>query len=106
MNSHALAAAFAALCLATPVAAQDRPVERRAVAVADLDLSRPDHVDRLDRRIARAARELCADRTSSIDLSGRAAMRDCRSATRASAASARSAVIAANRPAATRTASR
>ncbi|NJC08670.1 UrcA family protein [Polymorphobacter fuscus] len=42
-----------------PVAAQAATVETRSVRVADLDLNRPAGIAELDRRIDRAARQLC-----------------------------------------------
>ena len=75
MNRQLVIAALAAICLVAPAAAQtsDRSV---AVRHADINLSRSRDVVRLDRRIARAAANLCA-LASSFDLEGRLNKNQC-----------------------------
>ncbi|WP_420382160.1 UrcA family protein [Novosphingobium sp.] len=55
-------AALAAICFVAPAAAQDEYTSI-AVKVADLNLSRPRDVRRLDLRIARAAETVCQPET-------------------------------------------
>lgn len=58
-------------------AAEPLSVERRVVATADLDLSSAAGRAALDRRLARAAAQVCG-KAADIDLAGRNAVRACR----------------------------
>ena len=77
-----LIAAFAAMCLVAPVAAQTTAVHV-PVSSAGLDLATPHGMAALDRRIWRAAEKACGP-VSSLDLVGSNVARRC--ATRAAAA--------------------
>jgi UrcA family protein len=69
----------------------------QVVRHADLDLSRAAHVARLDRRLNRAAREVCGS-ASSIDVAGQNANRRCVMTLRRSLAPQRNRLVAAARP--------
>jgi UrcA family protein len=73
----------AALTIAPSVTQQSE--HRASIAHADLDLSTRDGRARLDRRIGRAARELCGT-WSAVDLAGRTKVMTCRNAAIAQAA--------------------
>lgn len=77
----ASAAITAATVLAWPAPAQPPAtagsVNVSLVRIADLDLSSEAGLRTLDRRLARAAREVCGE-TSDADLVGRNAARECR----------------------------
>lgn len=90
MKTLIAAAALAAAWTGTPATAQ----ASRHIATADLDLSRPADVHRLDARIAAAARRVCADRSSTL-YGSYAAARSCVRATRRTAAVQRDAAVAA-----------
>jgi UrcA family protein len=101
-------AALAAAAVAAPVTAQVAAPETqsRAVRVADLNLSDPVHVARLDRRISRAARAMC-DAGTSYGPAAKRRVRHCITKAQANAASQRDQAIAAARLSPeTRTASR
>ena len=67
-----------ALGAAVPaIGAEPLPVATRNVVTADLDLSTGQGRAALDRRLARAAADVCG-RAADIDLDGRNAVRDCR----------------------------
>ncbi|RHW16812.1 UrcA family protein [Sphingomonas gilva] len=101
-------AALAAGAIAAPGFAQVAQTETlsRAVRVADLNLSDPAHVAKLDRRIGKAARAMCRTSTT-YDLAAKLRVRDCIAKATADAARQRDMAVAAARgPAETRTASR
>lgn len=95
MKKMILLAAMAAAFSPLPASARS-PASERAVAVryADLDLSRPDDVRTLDRRIALAAARACGA-ASNVDPAGRNALRRCRRDSADRAAVARNRAIAA-----------
>ena len=80
---------------ATPALAEPITVTS-TVQTADLDLSSADGQRQLDRRIARAAREVCGS-ASDADLEGKNEVRRCRAETIAAAASQRDHLLAAVR---------
>lgn len=88
------AATLVAAPFATPV--QDAPVQTAtrsvAVSTAGLDLTHADGRAKLDRRIARAARDLCA--ASSLDLVAANRAEQCRAALIAASATQRAEAIA------------
>ena len=86
---HAVAALAAALLVA-PATAQD--TQSRTVAHADLNLRDARDVNRLDLRIARAARDLCGN-PSALDMVGRRKARQCADAAVARVADARKVAI-------------
>jgi UrcA family protein len=101
-------AALAAAPLAAPAMAQTSAAETltRAVRVADLDLGKSAHVERLDERIGKAARAMCRV-PSAFDLATRLRVRECVSRAMADATAQRDrAVAAASAAPETRTASR
>lgn len=102
-------AALAAATLAVPAAAQVSVPETvsRAVRVADLDLNDPAHVARLDQRIERAAASMCRI-SSHYDRAARQRERDCvaKALTKAGDLRDQAIAAAAQRSAATQTASR
>ena len=77
---HPIAAATiavsSALLFAAPLSAETI-TRTQTVRTADLDLSRPSHVTRLDRRIARAAQDVCGP-ASTFDVVGQNETRRCR----------------------------
>ena len=76
----------------TPASAEPLTVTS-IVATADLDLSTASGQNELDRRIIRAAREVCGE-ASDVDLEGKNAVRQCRADTIAAASSRREALLA------------
>lgn len=85
------AVAFAA----SPALAQDPGASRLTVSYADLDLSTPRGVARLDRRIRTAVEAACGP-TSNADLHGTNLVSQCRADTLALARAQRDTAIAAN----------
>ncbi|NJR79312.1 UrcA family protein [Sphingomonas corticis] len=71
-----LLAALAATTPLVPVTAETVQATR-TVAVHDLDLSRPGHRTRLDRRLTLAARDVCGE-ASALDLVGKRRVQRCR----------------------------
>lgn len=92
MKKMMLWAALAASMLSAPVAAQRRWTER--VAHHDLRLDRAADVERLNRRILRAAQAACGS-APDFDVRGRNDVRRCRVRTVASVADQRDRAIAA-----------
>ena len=88
-------AAFAAALLVAPASAQpgSTPSPTQTVSYADLDLSRSSDVERLDRRIARAAQAACGP-VSSSDPRGKIEARRCRAQAQQAAALQRDRAIA------------
>ena len=92
------ALAFAALFAATfaaPVAAQ-APSGVQAVSYADLNLRSDAGVQRLERRLGAAVRNVCGT-PSAADPLGRARVQECREATAAAAAAQRDRAVSAAR---------
>ncbi len=88
MKTILVAAALAAVWSGAPASAQ----ASRSVAVHDLDLSRPADLATLDRRLAAAARRVCAEPGSTV-FGSYAAARSCERATRRALAPQREAAI-------------
>ena len=88
----------AGLIKGAPAVAEPVPgdVNVSIVNTADLDLSNDSGQRELDRRIVRAAREVCGE-ASNVDLEGGNAVRQCREETIALAASQREQLLAAAR---------
>ena len=94
---HALALIASAATLTPTAALALEPVMATSIVhTADLDLSRASGRQELDRRIVRAAREVCGD-ASNVDLEGKNAARQCRDETIAAAAGQREQLLAAAR---------
>ena len=96
-NTALLAMALiASAATITPTVAQAfEPVTVTSIVqTADLDLSSASGQRELDRRIVRAARTVCGE-ASDVDLEGKNAVRDCRSATIAQASAQREQLLAA-----------
>lgn len=91
-------ALIASAITVTPTVAQAfEPVTATSIVrTADLDLSNDSGQRELDRRIVRAAREVCGE-ASNVDLEGGNAVRQCREETIALAASQREQLLAAAR---------
>lgn len=98
MNAILSFAAAAATLVAAPAAAQHATVETHSASVsrAGLDLSRKGDVRTLDRRLGRAAAEVCGT-ASQFDLVGQRKVRHCRADTVARLADDRAQLIAAAR---------
>lgn len=87
-------AAFAAAFAGAPAFAQSAdPTPSVAVSHADLNLSRPQDVRRLDHRIAHAVRNVCGE-ASSADLRGQVNVERCRVETLTVASAQRRALVA------------
>lgn len=92
-----LALIASAATIAPTVAQASEPATVTSIVpTADLDLSSADGQRQLDRRIARAAREVCGS-VSDADLEGRNEVRRCRAETIAAATSQRDHLLAAAR---------
>lgn len=91
----AMAAIASAATIAPTVAAEPVTVTS-IVRTADLDLASPVGQRELDKRIAKAAREVCGS-ASIVDLEGSNDVRACRKATIAEAAAQREQLLAAAR---------
>lgn len=89
MKTILAAAALAAAWSGAPASAQPT----RTVAIRDLDLSRRADIARFDRRLADAARAVCADTSSSL-YGSYAAAKGCERATRRAVTVQRDAVVA------------
>ena len=91
-------ALIASAATVTPTVAQAfEPVTASSIVrTADLDLSSASGQQELDRRIVRAANEVCGE-ASNVDLEGKNAVRQCRDDTVAQAASQREQLLAAAR---------
>lgn len=90
-----IAAAVLAAPFATPAQAQSPAAERtQVVSFADLDLAREAGQRKLDRRIARAVKQVCGT-ASDADLEGKNEVRRCRALTGASLSAERSRALAA-----------
>ena len=89
----ASALATAALIKAVPALAEPAPIEVSIVHTADLDLSSPAGQQKLDQRIAQAAREVCGT-ASPTDLEGYKGVRHCREQTVAAAVAQREQLLA------------
>jgi UrcA family protein len=76
--------AFAGVLALSPIPALADEIPTRTVRYADLDLTRPEGVTRLERRIAAAARSVCPT-DDSRDLRLAMKIKKCREAARASA---------------------
>ncbi len=59
LSNTLVTAAVGVILLAAPAARAEDDVRRAKVPVADLDLSRADHQEELDRRLDAAARRVC-----------------------------------------------
>ncbi len=93
----ALALIASAATVTPTVAKAFEPVTVTSIVrTADIDLSSKAGHDELDRRIARAAREVCGD-PSAVDLEGRNAVRECRAESIAQAFAQRDQLLAAAR---------
>ena len=92
MKTILAAAALAAAWTGAPASAQSTPTPTRTVAVHDLDLGRPVDIARFDRRLAAAARAVCADTSSSL-YGSYAAAKGCERATRRTVAVQRDAAV-------------
>jgi UrcA family protein len=88
--------ASAATLMPTAALALEPVTATSIVHTADLDLSSDSGQRELDRRIVRAAREVCGE-ASNVDLEGKNAVRQCREETIAQAASHREQLLAAAR---------
>ena len=89
-------AASAATVAPTIAQAMEPETVTSIVRTADLDLSSADGQRELDRRIVRAAHEVCGD-ASDVDLEGKNAVRTCRDETIAAAVAQREQMLAAAR---------
>ena len=93
----ALALIASAITVTPTVAQAFEPVTATSIVrTADLDLSNDSGQRELDRRIVRAAREVCGE-ASNVNLEGKNAVRQCRDDTIAEAASQREQLLAAAR---------
>ena len=90
----ALALIASAATIAPTVAAAEPATASSIVSTADLDLSGASGRRELDRRLARAAREVCGT-ASNVDLEGGNAVRQCRADTIAAATAQRERLLAA-----------
>ena len=88
-------AALLAAAFASPVAAQS-PSGVQAVSYSDLNLRSDAGVERLERRLGAAVRNVCGS-PSAADPLGRARVQECREATAAAAAAQRDRAVAAAR---------
>lgn len=95
MTTTKLAAALLAATLSVPASASGPPnaeQQSQTIGFADLDLTTPQGVATLDRRIANAVRSVCGWEDSR-DLPAQSAVRECRAKAFADVADEREAVI-------------
>lgn len=91
MKTILVAAALAAVWSGAPASAQ---TSSRAVTVRDLDLGRPADIARLDRRLAAAAKAVCAE-PGAATYGNYAAAKSCERATRRAVIARRNAIVSA-----------